>query len=170
MQRIALLSDTHGFLDPSLFKYLETCDEIWHAGDIGTIEVCEELQKIKPLRAVYGNIDGQDIRTTYPKNLHFVSEEVSVFITHIGGYPATDKSRETYIPEVRQIIEETRPRLFICGHSHILRVMYDKKHNLLHINPGAAGIHGFHQIKTLVRFSLDAGDIQNLEVVELGLR
>jgi len=170
MLRIALLSDTHGYLDPALFKYLETCDEIWHAGDIGTLDVCDELKKLKPLRAVYGNIDGQEIRKEYPKNLHFICEGVSVFMTHIGGYPGTEKSRETYIPEVKKLIEETRPKLFICGHSHILRVMYDKKHDLLHINPGAAGIHGFHQVKTLVRFNLDKGDIQKLEVIELGSR
>jgi hypothetical protein len=162
MQRIALLSDTHGFLDPGLFKYLDSCDEIWHAGDIGTIDVCEKLRAIKPLRAVYGNIDGQDIRKEYPKNLHFVSEGVSVFMTHIGGYPGR------YDPEALALIKETKPQLFICGHSHILRVMYDKVHNLLHINPGAAGIQGFHQVKTLVRFSLVQGDIQDMEVVELG--
>jgi putative phosphoesterase len=164
MLRIALLSDTHGFLDPDIFKYLEPCDEIWHAGDIGTLDVCEKLKAIKPLRAVYGNIDGQEIRKEYPKNLHFQAEGVNVFITHIGGFPGK------YVPEARLLIEQERPQLFICGHSHILRIMYDKKHNLLHVNPGAAGIHGFHQVKTLVRFSLHQGDIQNMEVVELGKR
>jgi putative phosphoesterase len=164
MQQIALLSDTHNYLDPGLFKYLDSCDQIWHAGDIGTISVCEELRKIKPLVAVYGNIDGMDIRKEYPENQEFSCEEVRVFMTHIGGYP------DHYPSPLRAKLETTKPNLFICGHSHILRVIYDKKLNLLHINPGAAGMHGFHQVKTLVRFSLSEGNITDLEVIELGSR
>jgi putative phosphoesterase len=164
MQRIALLSDTHNYLDPGIFKYIESCDQIWHAGDIGTITVCTELKKLKPLIAVYGNIDGQDIRKEYPLEQHFTCEGVTVFMTHIGGFPGK------YPPEIQKTIRQHTPRLFICGHSHILRVMYDKQHQLLHINPGAAGIHGFHQVKTLVRFSLEKAEIKDLEVIELGKR
>jgi putative phosphoesterase len=164
MQRIALLSDTHNYLDPEIFKYFESCDQIWHAGDVGTIAITDELSKIKPVVAVYGNIDGQDVRKVHPKNQQFKCEEVDVFMTHIGGYP------ERYNAEVLQTIKKTLPKLFICGHSHILKVMYDKKYNLLHINPGAAGIHGFHKVKTLVRFTIDADKIKDLEIIELGNR
>ncbi len=164
MQRIALLSDTHNYLDPKIFKYFESCDQIWHAGDIGTVSITDELSKIKPLVAVYGNIDGQDVRKVHPKNQQFKCEGVDVFITHIGGYP------ERYNADVLQTIKETRPKLFICGHSHILKVMYDKKYDLLHINPGAAGIHGFHKVKTLVRFTIHDEKIKDLEVIELGTR
>jgi len=164
MQRIALLSDTHNYLDPKIFKYFENCDQIWHAGDIGTIAITDELSKIKPVVAVYGNIDGQDVRKVHPKDQLFKCEGVAVFMTHIGGYP------ERYNADVLKTIKETSPKLFICGHSHILKVMYDKKYDLLHINPGAAGIHGFHKVKTLVRFTIDADKIKDLEVIELGTR
>ena len=164
MTRIALLSDTHNYLDPKIFKYFDSCDQIWHAGDVGTVAICDELKKIKPLVAVYGNIDGQDVRKEYPKVQRFLCEEVEVLITHIGGYP------DRYSHEAKQLIQTKSPQLFICGHSHILKVMYDKKHNLLHINPGAAGIHGFHKVKTLVRFTIDKKEIKNLEAIELGLR
>lgn len=165
MTRIALLSDTHNFLDPKLLKYIEPCDQIWHAGDIGTIAVCEELEKTnKPLIAVYGNIDGQDIRKIYPKNQRFKCEDVNVWITHIGGYPGR------YSLDVRNELQRNPPDLFICGHSHILKVMHDKKLNLLHINPGAAGNHGFHKVKTMVRFSIDKNLIRDLEVIEIGPR
>ncbi len=164
MQRIALLSDTHNYLDPKIFKYFESCDQIWHAGDIGTIAIADELAKIKPLIAVYGNIDGQDIRKMYPKNQRFKCEDVDVFITHIGGYP------NRYSPDVLGEIKKNTPKLFICGHSHILKVMFDNHYQLLHINPGAAGIHGFHTVKTFVRFTIDGDKIKDLEVVELGLR
>jgi putative phosphoesterase len=164
MQRIALLSDTHNYVGPEIIRYLEPCDQIWHAGDIGTISSCEQLRKIKPLIAVYGNIDGQDIRKEYPRDQHFTCEGVDVFMTHIGGYP------EKYTPEIRKILQEKRPKLFICGHSHILRVIFDKNLNLLHINPGAAGIHGFHHMRTLVRFSVSDGNIKDLEAIELGPR
>ena len=164
MKRIALLSDTHGFLDPNIFKYFEKCDEIWHAGDIGTISVTDELAKHKPVKAVYGNIDGQDVRIVWPKDQRFLCEGVDVWITHIGGYPGH------YSPDVREKIKTSPPKLFICGHSHILKVMNDKKHDLLHINPGAAGISGFHKVRTLVRFTIDGKNIKEMEVVELGKR
>lgn len=164
MQRIALLSDTHDYLDPKIFNYFEDCDQIWHAGDIGTIRIADELKKIKPFIAVYGNIDGPDIRKEYPRNQRFICEGVSVFMTHIGGYPTR------YNTEAQAEIRQNPPQLFICGHSHILKVQFDKTYDLLHINPGAAGIHGFHKVKTLVRFTIDAGKIKDLEVIELGIR
>lgn len=164
MKRIALLSDTHDYLDKKIFKYFDECDEIWHAGDVGTISVCNELNKYKPVRAVFGNIDGTDVRAVYPENLRFMCEDVDVWITHIGGYPGH------YSPYVKPEIFNNPPALFICGHSHILKVMFDKKLNLLHINPGAAGNHGFHKVKTLVRFSIDKKQIKDLEVIELGPR
>lgn len=162
MTKIALLSDTHNFLDPKVFKYFSDCDQIWHAGDIGTIGICEQLEKIKPLVAVYGNIDGQDIRKVYPKNKRFMCEGVDVWITHIGGYP------DRYSVEVKNEITRNPPKLFICGHSHILKVIYDKKLNLLHINPGAAGSYGSHKVKTLIRFAIDEEKIKDLEIVEFG--
>jgi putative phosphoesterase len=164
MLRIALLSDTHNYLDPKLFKYFEGCDQIWHAGDIGTIAIAAALSKIKPLVAVYGNIDGQDIRKEYPKDQRFMCEGVDVFMTHIGGYPTR------YSAEALAEIKKNPPKLFICGHSHILKVQFDKTYDLLHMNPGAAGIHGFHKVKTLLRFTIDGDKIKDLEVVELGAR
>ena len=164
MQKILLISDTHSYLDPKLFKYIETVDEVWHAGDIGNISVCQEIEKLKPLKAVYGNIDGQDIRKSYPENAIFRCEQVKVFITHIGGYP------NRYNLEAKKIIEQEKPNLFICGHSHILKIMYDKKYNLLHVNPGACGMHGFHQVKTLLRFAIEGTEIKNIEIIELGKR
>jgi putative phosphoesterase len=164
MIRIALLSDTHNYLDSNIFKYFDSCDQIWHAGDIGTIAITDQLLKIKPVIAVYGNIDGQDVRKIYPKNQHFMCEGVKVFMTHIGGYP------DRYSTEALVEIKKNAPALFICGHSHILKVIFDKRYNLLHINPGAAGMQGFHQVKTLVRFSIDADKIKDLEIIELGKR
>lgn len=164
MQRIALLSDTHNYLDPKIFKYFEECDQIWHAGDIGTITIADELSKIKPLIAVYGNIDGQDVRKVHPLNQCFMCENVKVLMTHIGGYP------NRYSHEALEEIKRNAPQLFICGHSHILKVMYDEKYKLLHINPGAAGNHGFHNVKTIVRFTIDKDKIKDLEVIELGKR
>lgn len=161
MKRIGLISDTHGYLHPSLEKLFAQCDEIWHAGDVGNYEVVEQLEKMKPLKGVYGNIDGQDIRTRFPKNLRFNCEDVDVWITHIGGYP------NRYNHDVREEIKKNPPKLFICGHSHILKVMYDEKLKLLHINPGAAGQQGFHKVKTIVRFTIDKNEIKELEVVEL---
>ena len=164
MQRIALLSDTHNYLDPKIFKYLESCDQVWHAGDIGTVAITDRLAEIKPVTAVYGNIDGQDVRNVHPKDQRFMCEKVSVFMTHIGGYP------DRYSADALASIKRDPPRLFICGHSHILKVMFDKKYGLLHINPGAAGIHGFHAVKTMVRFTIDGEQIKDLEVIELGKR
>ncbi len=164
MQRIALLSDTHNYLDPKIFKYFEECDQIWHAGDVGMISIMDKLLEIKPVVAVYGNIDGQDVRKVYKKTERWWCEKVDVLMTHIGGYP------DNYSREARDLIKTNAPKLFICGHSHILKVMYDKKYNLLHINPGAAGVHGFHKMKTLVRFTVDGDKIKDLEVIELGER
>lgn len=164
MQRIALLSDTHNYLDPKIFKYFESCDQIWHAGDVGTIAITDKLAELKPLVAVYGNIDGQDVRKVHPKDQVFFCEDVKVFMTHIGGYP------NRYSADALEKIKQEKPQLFICGHSHILKVMYDEKFKLLHINPGAAGMHGFHSVKTMVRFSIDGAKITDLEVIELGPR
>ena len=164
MKRIGLLSDTHSWLDPLVFQYFESCDEIWHAGDIGNVTVADELEAFKPFKAVFGNIDGAPLRSRYPEDLRFVCEGVDVFMTHIGGYPGK------YHPRIRPLLKAAPPKLFICGHSHILKVIPDKALGLLHINPGACGIEGFHKVKTLIRFSLDAGRIFNLEVVELGPR
>jgi uncharacterized protein len=164
LKRIALVSDTHGYLDPKLFKYFDTCDEIWHAGDIGDIKVADTLAQTKTLRAVYGNIDGNEIRSAYPKVQFFKCEDVFVLITHIGGYPGK------YANDVRTLISEKKPNIFICGHSHILKVMFDKKHNLLHMNPGACGNHGFHKVKTLLRFTIEKDKIKDLEVIEIGNR
>ena len=164
MLKVGLLSDTHGFLDDAIYKYFKDCDEIWHAGDVGTIEVFDELSKFKPTRAVYGNIDGNIIRSAMPEHLYFTVEGMNVFITHIGGYPGR------YNQEVKSFLQANPTQLFICGHSHILKVMYDQTFKLLHINPGAAGNHGFHQVKTLVRFEIDKGKPQQMEVIELGKR
>jgi len=160
--RIGLLSDTHGWLDPAVFDYFEECNEVWHAGDIGTMEVLEKLEDFRPVRAVYGNIDNAQIRAATVKNQIFTVAGLSVVITHIGGYPGRYNAR------VRELLNEHRPDLYICGHSHILKVMPDKKRHLLHINPGACGRHGFHKMRTLVRFAIKEGKITDLEVVELG--
>lgn len=161
MKKIGLLSDTHGFFDPKLFKFFDSCDEIWHAGDIGNIETADQLAKFKPLRAVYGNIDGTEIRLTYPLHQRFLCEDVDVWMTHIGGYPGK------YDRSVREQIYANPPKLFISGHSHILKVIYDKKLSLLHINPGAAGNSGYHQVKTAIRFTISGSDIKDLEIWEL---
>lgn len=159
-----MLSDTHGYLDSAIPKYLESVDEIWHAGDIGSLQVTDELQKIKPVKAVYGNIDGQDVRRVHPLHQRFFCEEVDVWITHIGGYPGH------YAPAIKQQMLLQPPQLFICGHSHILKVMFDKKLNVLHMNPGACGNHGFHKVKTLLRFTIHGTKISDLEIIELGNR
>lgn len=161
MKRIGLLSDTHAWWDERYVRYFSSCDEIWHAGDIGSLEIAQRLESIKPLRAVYGNVDGQDIRILYPKNQRFTIEGADVWITHIGGYPGK------YAPDVVSEISHNPPNLFVSGHSHILKVMYDKKLNLLHINPGAAGKYGFHKQRTLIRFVIDKGQFKDLEVIEL---
>jgi len=164
MKRIGLLSDTHSSLNEKILKYFEEVDEIWHAGDIGTLEIIEQLENFKPTKAVYGNIDGKDIRYVYPENLRFDCEGMDVLITHIGGYPGR------YNKRVTKMFEENPPALFICGHSHILKVMMDKKYNFLHINPGACGNIGIHQVKTIIRFTIDDGKIKDLEAIELGTR
>ena len=162
MLKIGLLSDTHGYIDDKILEHFKDCDEIWHAGDIGNIHVADTLVAFKSLKAVYGNIDGQDVRITYPKHQRFMCEDVDVLITHIGGYP------NNYSKEVKSKIFSNRPKLFISGHSHILKVVYDKKLNLLHINPGAAGKYGLHKKRTAVRFTIDKKEIKDLEVMELG--
>jgi uncharacterized protein len=164
LKKILLISDTHGTLDSKLTKYIEAADEVWHAGDIGNIELCRQLQATKPLRAVFGNIDDQEIRSFFPENLIFLCEEVKVFITHIAGYPGK------FSAKIKEKIKENKPNLFICGHSHILKVMYDKENEMLFMNPGACGNQGFHKVKTAVRFEIDQSQIKNLEVIELGLR
>ncbi len=161
MKKIGLLSDTHGYLDPAVFKHFETVDEIWHAGDFGNIALADELAAFKPLRGVYGNIDGKDVRIVYPENLRFFCEEVDVWITHIGGYPGK------YNLAVKPEIYTNPPALFICGHSHILKVIFDKKINCLHLNPGAAGKQGWHKTRTLLRFSISEKRIYDLEVIEI---
>ena len=164
MIKIGLISDTHSYWDEKYITHFIECDEIWHAGDIGSMEVAQKFEEFKPFRAVFGNIDGQDLRQEYPEVNRFTIEEVDVLITHIGGYPGR------YDPRIRSTLFAKPPKLFISGHSHILKVMFDKKIQCLHMNPGAAGIYGFHQVRTQLRFVLDKGDIRDLEVIELGAR
>ncbi|MBV8255334.1 MAG: metallophosphoesterase family protein [Chitinophaga sp.] len=161
MKKIGLMSDTHSYLHPQVFTYFEGVDEIWHAGDIGDSKIADQLEAFKPFRAVWGNIDGKDIRVRYPETLHFNLEGVQVMITHIGGYPGK------YAPGVKAELIAHQSKLFICGHSHILKVMPDPALGLLHMNPGACGQQGWHKVKTLLRFQLEAGRIQELEVIEL---
>jgi len=164
MKKIGLLSDTHSFLDPTILEHFSECDELWHAGDIGNPEVINQLEAFKPVRAVYGNIDSSEIRKDYPLDLRFDCEGMDVFITHIGGYP------ERYTKRVRELMQKDPPGLYICGHSHILKVMYDKKYQVLHMNPGACGHEGFHQFRTVLRFDINKGRVENAEVIELGNR
>jgi putative phosphoesterase len=164
MKNILLLSDTHGYLDPKIEKYILQADEIWHAGDIGSVELADLLSAQKPLRAVYGNIDDAKLRRMFPLNQVFDCEGLKVYMTHIGGYPGK------YAERIRTMLATEKPGLFICGHSHILKVMYDKHYQLVHMNPGAAGKHGFHQKKTLIRFSIAEGRIISPEVIEIGNR
>lgn len=164
MKKIGLISDTHGFLHPRVKHHFKEVDEIWHAGDIGTLALADELEAFKPLRAVSGNIDGAEIRRVHPKNHRFILEDVDVWITHIGGYP------NRYDKRVYEAIQQQPPQLFICGHSHILKAMPDQKLGLLHLNPGAAGKQGFHQVLTLMRFKLEKGQVKDLEVIELEKR
>ncbi|MEJ7692162.1 metallophosphoesterase family protein [Daejeonella sp.] len=164
MTRIGLISDTHSYLDDAVFKHFENCDEIWHAGDFGDSKVADALAEFKPLKGVYGNIDGRDIRSVYPEDLQFNCEGVKVWMTHIGGYPGK------YDRRIRSEIQNEEPDLFICGHSHILKVMYDKNITCLHLNPGAAGKYGWHKVRTLLRFCISEKKILNLEVIELAGR
>ncbi|MFN7691979.1 MAG: metallophosphoesterase family protein [Bacteroidota bacterium] len=164
MTKVGLLSDTHGFVDPAVYKHFKDCDEIWHAGDIVHVQVIDDLSQFKTLRAVYGNIDGHVVRSAVPEDLVFEIDGIKIFMTHIGGSPGR------YNLRVKSLMQRYKPNIFICGHSHILKVMYDQQMNHLHINPGAAGNHGFHHVKTLIRFDLHQGKPANMEVIELGKR
>ncbi|MEX2235163.1 MAG: metallophosphoesterase family protein [Cyclobacteriaceae bacterium] len=163
--KIGLLSDTHGYFDPKIFEHFRNCDEVWHGGDIGDIEIVERLESFKPLRAVYGNIDDKDIQIRFPEDLFFNCEQVSVWITHIGGAPPR------YNPRIKKILHSRVPDIFICGHSHILRIAKDPAYGgMLYINPGAAGNQGFHHTKTLVRFEISGKEVRDMEVIEIGRR
>ncbi len=164
MTKIGLISDTHSYLDDAVFKHFENCDEIWHAGDFGSVEVADKLAAFKPFKGVYGNIDGNEIRQAYPEHLRFKCENVDVWMTHIGGYP------DRYSTLVKPEIYTNPPQLFICGHSHILKVIYDKKISCLHLNPGAAGKQGWQKVRTLMRFAVDDDKIKDLQVIELGAK
>lgn len=164
MKKILLLSDTHGYMDDRILNYCKEADEVWHAGDIGSTTVTDQIKLLKPLKGVFGNIDGAQLRLEFPLNQRFFCEGVDVWITHIGGYPGR------YSPAIKEEIQANPPKLFICGHSHILKVMNDQKLGLLHMNPGAAGVHGFHQMRTMLRFKIDGTTISDLEVIELGKR
>jgi len=161
MKKILLLSDTHSHLDDTILKYAKQADEIWHAGDIGNLKVADTLKKLKPLMAVYGNIDNAEARGEFPLHNRFMCEEVDVWITHIGGYPGR------YSPAIREKIRLNPPKLFITGHSHILKVMNDKKLGLLHMNPGAIGKSGYHKVRTMLRFEINGKKIESLEVIEI---
>lgn len=161
MKKILLVSDTHGYIDDHIMEYVNEADEVWHAGDIGSAEVTDTISNSKPLRAVYGNIDGTELRTNFSKDLVFSSEGVKVFMTHIGGRPGR------YANGIGQQIKSVKPKIFICGHSHILKIQFDKTHQVLFINPGAMGKQGFHKVRTMVRFELSKGEIKNMEVIEV---
>ncbi|MBP1839433.1 metallophosphoesterase family protein [Formosa algae] len=160
MTKILLLSDTHSYIDDDVLKYVKQADEVWHAGDIGDLKVTDAIEALKPLRAVYGNIDDAQVRRVFPEHNRFMCEGVDVWITHIGGYP------NRYNIRVKDEIKANPPKLFICGHSHILKVMPDKKLKLLHMNPGAIGKHGFHKVRTMLRFTIEGAEIKDLEVIE----
>lgn len=160
MKKILLLSDTHSYIDDKMLAHAEWADEVWHAGDIGDLSVTDAIKRVKPLRAVYGNIDDAKARMEFPLHNRFMCENVAVWITHIGGYPGK------YNPAIREEMKANPPKLFICGHSHILKVQFDKTHDLLHMNPGAAGKHGFHKVRTMLRFVIDDETIKNLEIIE----
>ena len=160
MKKILLLSDTHSYIDDAIIKHVKQADEVWHAGDIGDLKVTDEIKKLKPLKAVFGNIDSTEARSEFPENNRFKCEDVDVWITHIGGYP------NRYDIRIRDAIRKNPPDLFICGHSHILKIIQDKKLNLLHMNPGAAGKYGFHKARTMLRFMIDGKKIKDLEVIE----
>ena len=164
MKKILLLSDTHGHLDDKIIKYVNQADEVWHAGDLGKKEIINYLTELKPLKAVFGNIDDKKIRLITKEFLYFNYEKNKILITHIAGYPGK------YNKNVNRLISIYEPNILVCGHSHILKVMYDKKNKHLHLNPGAAGISGFHNIRTMLRFKLDSDKIKELEIIELGKR
>ena len=162
--RIGLLSDTHGFLDDDVFPYLAQCDEVWHAGDFGSAEVLDRIKAVKPVRGVYGNVDGAELRAEVPRDLFWECEGLPVYMTHIGGYPGN------YDPRAAKGLRRLRPGLFICGHSHILKVVRDQALGILHMNPGACGHHGWHLIRTMLRFTVEAGKMSGVEAIELGPR
>ena len=164
LKKILLLSDTHSYIDDRILEYAKNADEIWHAGDFGNLEVIDELKKVGKLRGVFGNIDDAKIRAEFPEIAIFECEKVKVFMIHIGGYP------HKYAPRVKEKLKEEKPQIFISGHSHILKVMYDKELEILHLNPGAAGKHGWHKMRTMLRFEVNGEKIENLEVIELGLK
>ena len=164
MRRIGLMSDTHGFLDEAVFKYFAECDEVWHAGDFGPVDLLDRLAAFKPLRGVFGNIDGSEVRSVVPRDLEWECEGLRIYMTHIGGYPGAYERR------VKPELAARKPGLFICGHSHILKVMRDEKLGLVHLNPGACGHQGWHLMRTLLRFSVEAGKLKAMEAVELGPR
>jgi len=164
MKNILLLSDTHSYMDERILDYAKEADEIWHCGDFGNVEVIEQLEKVKPLKGVYGNIDDPKIRAEFPEVNRFMCEEVEVLMIHIGGYPGK------YTPLAKKEIEKKSPKLFISGHSHILKAMYDDRFKLLHLNPGACGKSGWHKVRTMMRFCIDGNEIKDLEVIELGSR
>jgi putative phosphoesterase len=164
MTRIGLVADTHDYLDDAVIEHFGNCDEIWHAGDFGTMSLVEKLRAAKPLRGVYGNIDGADIRAGFPEQLVFMCEEVKVMMRHIGGYPPK------YNPETKKELLIHQPKIFISGHSHILKIMFDEQLKCLHMNPGAAGKHGWHKMRTVIRFVIDGAAIKDCEVIELGRR
>ena len=161
MKKILLLSDTHGHVDDHMMKYVKESDEVWHAGDIGTTQVTETIASLKPLRAVFGNIDNHELRLSFPEELLFECEDINIYMTHIGGRPGR------YAKGISEKIKSIKPKIFICGHSHILKIQYDKVNQLLFINPGAIGKHGFHKVRTMVRFEIDKSDIKNMEVIEV---
>lgn len=154
------MSDTHSCIDESILKYVKQADEVWHAGDIGHLQVTDEIKKLKPLRAVYGNIDDAEARLEFPEEQVFVCEGMKVYMIHIGGYPGK------YRTQVKNQLLKEKPGLYICGHSHILKIQYDPQYSVLHLNPGAAGISGFHQVRTMLRFVLDQGTIKDMELIE----
>lgn len=164
MKRIGVISDTHSFLDEKVFDYFEHCDEIWHAGDIGDLRVTDRLAAFRPLKAVWGNIDDHKARIQFPETNRFLCEGMDVMIHHIAGKPYS------YPANVKAMMNPKTPDILVCGHSHILRVEYDKKINMLYINPGAAGVHGFHKVKTLLRFSIHNRQLSNMEAIEIGPR
>ena len=161
MKKILLLSDTHGHVDDHMIKYLKKSDEVWHAGDIGTTQVTDTILSLKPLRAVFGNIDNHELRLSFPEELLFECEDLNIYMTHIGGRPGR------YAKGISEKIKSIKPKIFICGHSHILKIKYDKVNQLLFINPGAIGKHGFHKVRTMVRFEIEKSDIKNMEVIEV---
>ena len=161
MKKILLLSDTHGHVDDHMMKYVKESDEVWHAGDIGTTLVTDTISSQKPLRAVFGNIDNHKLRLSFPEELLFECEDINIYMTHIGGRPGR------YAKGISEKIKSIKPKIFICGHSHILKIQYDKVNQLLFINPGAIGKHGFHKVRTMVRFEIDKSDIKNMEVIEV---